>query len=61
MTILTEPTRSPMPRPNKKIPVFRVTRPFLVLLVKPIFFFRLYGGINLKGLEKNYNFTHLEG
>ena len=25
-------------RPNKKIPVFRVTRPYLNILVKPIFF-----------------------
>ena len=28
---------------NKKIPVFRVTQPYLVLLVKPRFYFRFSG------------------
>ena len=35
---------SSMTRPNKKIPVFRVTRPYLNLLVKPRFFFFWGGG-----------------
>ena len=39
-------------RPNKKIPVFRVTRPYLNLLVKPRIVFRLSG--------KKYNFMHFE-
>ena len=30
-------------RPNKEIPVFRVTRPYLNLLVKPRIFFRYPG------------------
>ena len=30
-------------RPNKKIPVFRVTQPYLNLLVKPKSFFRFSG------------------
>ena len=30
-------------RPNKKIPVLRVTRPYLNLLVKPRIFFRFSG------------------
>ena len=39
-------------RPNKKIPVFRVTRPYLNLLLKPRFFFRFSGKniIILKGI-----------
>ena len=32
-------------RPNKKIAVFRVIRPYLSLLVKPNFFFRFSGKI----------------
>ena len=33
------PNRSrPIVKPNEKIPVFRVTRPYLNLLVKPSFF-----------------------
>ena len=39
-------------RPNKKIPVFRVTRPYLNLLVKP----RIFIGF----LGKTYNFMHFE-
>ena len=39
-------------RPNKKISVFRVTRPYLNLLVKPRTFFRFSGKI--------YNFMHFE-
>ena len=38
-------------RPNKKIPVFRVTQPYLNLLVKPRFF---------SGFLKKYNFMHFE-
>ena len=39
-------------RQNKKIPVFRVTGPYLNLPVKPRIFFRFYG--------KKYNFMHFE-
>ena len=39
-------------RPNKKIPVFRVIRPNLNLLVKPI----LFSGF----LEEKYNSIHFE-
>ena len=39
-------------RPNKKIPVFRVTQPYLNLLVKPRICFRFS--------EKKNNFMHFE-
>ena len=39
-------------RPNKKIPVFRVTQPYINLLVKPRIFFRFSG--------KKNNFIHFE-
>ena len=39
--------------PNKiKIPVFRVTQPYLSLMVKPGFFFQVFW--------KKYNFMHFE-
>ena len=34
-------------RPNKKIPVFRVTQPYLNLLVKPRIIFRFSGEKNI--------------
>ena len=40
-------------RPNKKMPVFRVTRPYLNLLMKPRFFFRFSG-------KKKHYFMHFE-
>ena len=40
-------------RSNKKIHVFRVTRPYLNILVKPRMFFRF-------SEKKNYNFMHFE-
>ena len=46
------PLLNSLPRPNKKISVFRVTRPYLNLLVKPRIFFRFSGKI--------YNFMHFE-
>ena len=39
--------------PNKRIPVFRVTQPYLNSLMKPRIFFRFSG--------KKYNFMHLKG
>ena len=39
-------------RPNKKIPVFRVTGPYLNLLVKPIIYFGFSG--------KKYKFMHFK-
>ena len=40
-------------RPNKKIPVFKVTRLYLYLLVKTYYFFFKFSG-------KIYNFMHFE-
>ena len=39
-------------RPNRKLPVFRVTRPYLNLLLNP----RIFSGF----LEKIYNFMDFE-